>query len=190
MAAIHLNMTFKTLDQLNRLEEMAIFDALTGVFNRRKFDIQLSHEVSRTRRNPEATLSCGFIDLDNFKQINDSFGHQVGDTVLKVVAQAISETLRDYDICARYGGDEFVMLLPDHDTLSGNSLETIGLRILEKTHALRVPLHPQLRISVSIGIATQNSETVEASALLKLTDEALYAAKRAGKNCLHIHSGN
>ncbi|ATX79613.1 diguanylate cyclase (GGDEF) domain-containing protein [Mariprofundus aestuarium] len=186
MASAHLNMTFKTLDHLHKLEEMAIFDALTGVFNRRKFDMQLHHEVSRIKRTRNGTLSCGFIDLDDFKQINDTYGHGVGDLVLTHIAQCIESSLRDYDICARYGGDEFVILIPADDAIEGDGLELIGMRILEKVSRFRLEKHPEIRASVSIGICTQSSETVDAVSLMKLADDALYQAKKSGKGCLRI----
>ncbi|ATX82030.1 diguanylate cyclase (GGDEF) domain-containing protein [Mariprofundus ferrinatatus] len=186
LASIHLNMTFKTLDHLHTLEEMAIFDGLTGVFNRRKFDMQLYHEVSRTKRTRNGTLSCGFIDLDNFKHINDTYGHQVGDQVLKHISDSIRESLRDYDTCARYGGDEFVMLIPSDNGIEGSGLEAIGMRILEKVSKLRLANHPKLRAGVSIGICTQSCETVDAEGILKQADEALYMAKKAGKGCMRI----
>lgn len=186
MASTHLNMTFKTLDHLQKLEEMAIFDALTGVFNRRKFDMQLHHEVNRTKRTRHGTLSCGFIDLDDFKQINDTYGHAIGDQVLKQIAICIESSIRDYDICARYGGDEFVIIIPTDDAIEGESLEVIGMRILEKVSKIKIANHPEIRSSVSIGICTQSSETVDPEKLMKLADEALYEAKKGGKGCLRI----
>ena len=186
MASTHLNMTFKTLNHLQKLEEMAIFDALTGVFNRRKFDMQLSHEVNRTKRTRHGTLSCGFIDLDDFKHINDTYGHGVGDEVLKHIAQCIESSIRDYDICARYGGDEFVILVPTDDAIEGEGLEVIGMRILEKVSKLHLVNHPEVKASVSIGICTQSSETVDAEKLMKQADDALYQAKKGGKGCLRI----
>lgn len=155
MASAHLNMTSKTLNHLQKLEEMAIFDALTGVFNRRKFDMQLSNEINRTKRTRRGTLSCGFIDLDDFKQINDVYGHGVGDEVLKHIAQCIESSIRDYDICARYGGDEFVILVPTDDATAGEGLEVIVMRILEKVSKFQLVNHPEVKASVSIGICTQ-----------------------------------
>nr|WP_255461314.1 GGDEF domain-containing protein [Mariprofundus sp. NF] len=165
---------------------MAIFDALTGVFNRRKFDMQLSHEVNRTKRTRHGTLSCGFIDLDDFKHINDTYGHGVGDEVLKHIAQCIESSIRDYDICARYGGDEFVILVPTDDAIEGEGLEVIGMRILEKVSKLHLVNHPEVKASVSIGICTQSGETVDAEKLMKQADDALYQAKKGGKGCLRI----
>ncbi|GAV20281.1 diguanylate cyclase [Mariprofundus micogutta] len=186
MASVHLNMTFKTLDHFQQLEEMAIFDALTGVFNRRKFDMQLHQEVSRIKRMKNGTLTCGFIDLDDFKQINDTYGHQTGDLVLKHIATSIESCIRDYDLCARYGGDEFVILLPSDDAMQGSCLERIGMRILEKVANFDLVNAPEIKTSVSIGLVTQSGETAHAETLLKKADEALYEAKKSGKGCLRI----
>jgi len=186
MASAHLNMAFKTLDHFQQLEAMAIFDSLTGVFNRRKFDMQLLQEVSRIKRTESGSLSCGFIDLDNFKQINDCHGHQVGDLVLKHIAKSIEGCIREYDLCARYGGDEFVILIPDD--ADGTDLEDLGMRILEKVSNFQLVNEPALKVGVSIGIVTQSGETLDASSLLKQADEALYQAKNSGKGCLRIYS--
>lgn len=187
MASVHLNMTFKTLDHFQQLEEMAIFDALTGVFNRRKFDMQLHQEVNRIKRMKHGTLSCAFIDLDDFKCINDTYGHQLGDLVLKHVAASIESCIRDYDLCARYGGDEFVILMPSDDPITDSCIEHIGMRILEKVSKLHLLNYPEMKVSISIGVATQPGETADAESLLKKADIALYQAKEAGKGCLRIH---
>ena len=186
MASVHLNMTYKTLDHLHKLEEMAIFDSLTGVFNRRKFDMQLQHEVSRTKRTHDGTLSCGFIDVDDFKHINDTYGHEIGDQILKLIAQAIESSIRDYDICARYGGDEFVILIPADDAMENEGLEVIGKRILQRVAQIRLANHPEIRTGVSVGICTQSSETVDSEKLMKEADDALYLSKKAGKGCMRI----
>ncbi|MDQ6998255.1 MAG: GGDEF domain-containing protein [Mariprofundus sp.] len=183
MSSVHLNMTFKTLEHFERLEEMAIFDSLTGVFNRRKFDMQLHQEISRIKRNQNGILSCGFIDLDNFKPINDTYGHPTGDLVLQHIARSIEGCLRDYDLCARYGGDEFVILAPADSA----NMEAVGLRILKQIAQFRLESEPELRISASIGIATQSSDQADAELLLKQADKALYQAKKSGKGCLIIH---
>jgi len=188
MASVHLNMTYKTLDHLHKLEKMAIFDSLTGVFNRRKFDMQLQHEVNRTKRTHDGTLSCGFIDVDDFKYINDNYGHEIGDQILKLIAEAIRNSIRDYDICARYGGDEFVILIPADDAMENEGLEVIGKRILEKVAHIRIANHPEIRTGVSVGICTQSSETVDSEKLMKQADDALYLSKKAGKGCLRILS--
>jgi len=188
MASIHLNMAAKTLDQYEHLESMAMLDALTGAFNRHYFDRKFKEEVSRIQRNNQAMLACAFIDIDDFKQINDNFGHQIGDKVLKEIASIIAFSIRDYDICARYGGDEFIVLLPAESAETHADLEKIGLRILNSIASIILPDAPSLTISASIGMASQSAETLVAKQLLSMADHAVYKAKEAGKACLHIHS--
>jgi len=188
MASIHLNMAVKTLDQYEQLEKMAIFDGLTGAYNRHYFKQKIKKEVSRIRRNPTATLACGFIDIDDFKRVNDGYGHQVGDIALKEITHAILRSIRDYDICARYGGDEFVILLPGDALEMQISLEEIGMRILKHVNEIHIEQAADLTISVSIGMALLSAQTLDSETLLKMADHAVYQAKEAGKNCLHIYS--
>lgn len=187
MSSVHLNTAAKTLQQYNQLEQMAINDGLTGLYNRRYFDRQLKQEISRIQRNKHSTLSCAFIDIDDFKHINDHYGHPIGDIVLKKIAHNILECVRDYDTCARYGGDEFIVLLPA-DSLSREHIEQVGLRMLKRIAEIRIDDAPELRTSISIGMATQSAETLNAKTLLKLADLAVYQAKEAGKNCLRLHA--
>jgi len=188
MVSIHLNMAIKILDQYAQLKNMAIFDGLTGAHNRHYFKQKIKKEVSRIRRSPTATLTCAFIDIDDFKQVNDSYGHQVGDIALKEITQAILKSIRDYDICARYGGDEFVVLLPGDAMDKHTHIENIGMRILQHVNNIQIAQAPELSISVSIGMSLQSSKTLDSDTLLRMADRAVYQAKESGKNCLHIHS--
>ncbi|MBL4774907.1 MAG: GGDEF domain-containing protein [Mariprofundus sp.] len=188
MTSIHLTTATKTLQQFKHLEDIATNDALTGIYNRRYFDQKLLEEVSRIQRSKLATLTCTFVDIDNFKQVNDNYGHQVGDIALKEIAKSIANSIRDYDTCARYGGDEFVILLPA-DSLEGlDHIEQVGLRMLKNIAEISIPEAPELSIAASIGMATQSSEILDGERLLKLADLAVYQAKEAGKDCLRIHS--
>ena len=169
-----------------RLRFLGLTDGLTGVNNRRFFDQRLVEEVARARR-AAAPLSCLFIDLDYFKRINDSYGHSVGDEVLKTVGRVIRSQLRTIDVVARYGGEEFVVLLSQTDNQA--ALE-VAERIRTNIHEWRFEARPGLRISltVSIGLATlavfpPELDIAHASnQLLERTDEALYQAKRSGRN--------
>ena len=100
MSSIHLNTAAKTLQQLTHLEKMAVNDSLTGMFNRRYFDQQLHKEVSHIQREKLGTLSCVFVDIDDFKEVNDNYGHQIGDTALKKIVSCISHCAREYEIPA------------------------------------------------------------------------------------------
>jgi len=188
MASIHLNMAAKTLDHYQKLESMAIHDGLTETYNRRYFDQKLKSEISRLQRSNHGTLTCIFIDIDDFKHVNDTYSHGVGDLVLKAVVNCISRSIRDYDICARYGGDEFVVLLPNDLPGEGAGIEKIGLRMLEYISAIKITDAPELKVSVSLGMATLSSETLDGEKLLNMADQAVYKAKEAGKHCLRIHT--
>ena len=162
------------------LREMAITDALTHLANRRYFNEQLARQFSQASRYDE-DLSCCMIDLDHYKEINDTLGHQLGDEVLKITAEEIQAALRDSDVAARYGGDEFVLLLPE--TSIEDALEVAGririrmARALQKDKRLRVP------ITVSIGVASLRRDTPQsAEGLVSMADRALYCAKDLGKD--------
>jgi len=186
MAATHLRLTMKALKGHQRLEAQAIHDALTGSYNRRYFDKRIEQEVARIKRLPDAQLSCMFFDLDHFKAINDLHGHQVGDKVLQVVSERIQHALRSYDTFARFGGDEFVALLPLDEGSKNNISEKIGRRILENIQSIRIANFPNIKITVSIGLATLNSkQVVDGEKLIQLADKALYKAKEQGRNCIH-----
>jgi len=159
---------------------------LTDSYNRRYFDNRLKQEVARIKRLPNAQLSCMFFDLDHFKAINDLHGHQVGDKVLQAVSERIQHALRSYDTFARFGGDEFVALLPLDKGSKNNISEKIGRRILENIQSIRIANFPNIKITVSIGLATLNSEqVVDGEKLIQLADKALYKAKEQGRNCIH-----
>lgn len=133
-------------------------------------------------------IACGFIDLDDFKLINDSCGHAAGDLVLKHIASSIESSIRDYDICARYGGDEFVILMPADSAMTAASLKAIGSRIMARVKTFSSDLTSGMKISVSIGLAMLPGKAATPDALLKLADQALYQAKHAGKGCMRIAS--
>jgi len=188
IASMHLDLTITTLASYRDLENMAIHDGLTGIFNRRYFDQKLSKEVSRIRRGQHEALTCAFIDVDDFKDVNDSYGHSIGDKVLRGIGGSISDAIRDYDICARYGGDEFVVLMPTNITEGDAHLEKIALRILKKIADIKISEAPSLNVSVSIGIAMQSAKMLNAQELLERADHAVYRAKKANKSCFRIHS--
>lgn len=165
-----------------RIEELAELDELTGSFNRRCIMRMLEDEVSRARRT-KAFCSIALIDLDWFKRINDTYGHPTGDEVLRTFAIAVFANIRGIDRFGRFGGEEFLLVLPDtsHDT---------AVRILERLRAIIADLDwralsPGMRVTLSAGIATlrpdENTDTILARA-----DRALYQAKARGRN--HIAS--
>ena len=159
-------------------------DPLTGINNRRFFDQRLQEEVSRAKRF-HTPLSCLFIDLDHFKRVNDNYGHQAGDAVLKQVSELLNDRLRNTDVLARYGGEEFVILLSH--THSKDAAE-IGEQIRERVDAAEftIPSGKTIHVTLSIGLATMTKEgnIHDENALVAAADQAVYAAKLSGRNKL------
>jgi diguanylate cyclase (GGDEF)-like protein len=161
------------------LHHLAITDPLTGVFNRRHFLILSEHELEHTRRSGQP-LSVLLLDIDYLKQVNDSFGHLVGDMLLQELCRRCQENLRSYDVFARYGGDEFIFLLPE----SGpeQSLGT-GDRLRMLLHQPMQIQGMSIQVSISLGIATSRGEDgLSIATLIERADQALYRAKRSGRN--------
>lgn len=166
-----------------RLEHIAHYDALTGVPNRVLLIDRLSQALARTRRDKRLMAVC-YLDLDGFKPVNDSFGHEAGDKVLIEVARRIGETIREEDTVARLGGDEFVVLLVG---LSAAEECTASLNRLLTAISRPVRIDDNsVSISASIGVALYPGDTADAETLLRHADQAMYTAKQAGKNCYHI----
>ncbi|HHB12461.1 MAG TPA: GGDEF domain-containing protein [Chromatiales bacterium] len=166
-----------------RAQRAAVLDPLTGLYNRAALDALLEREVARAHRYGGA-LSMLVIDLDHFKQINDTRGHQAGDRLLRAFARLLRTLMRKSDMAFRYGGDEFVVLLPNTD-LSG--ARVLAGRIASAMYG-EPPLPEIGRITASIGAATlQAAETPEA--LFKRADRALYRAKAQGRNRLCADRG-
>lgn len=160
----------------NRLETLANTDSLTGVSNRRAFLERAEQEFAEARRygNP---LSAVMIDIDRFKALNDRFGHATGDQVLQKVASTLAATLRKPDIFARWGGEEFVCLLPHTDS---DLARTAAERLRRAVEALKVA--PAAQVTVSIGVTSLIRSDDDIDGLIDRADQALYAAKRAGRN--------
>jgi diguanylate cyclase (GGDEF)-like protein/PAS domain S-box-containing protein len=162
-----------------RLRDLAVRDSLTGLFNRRYMEETLKRELSRAARDRTA-LSLVMIDIDRFKTLNDTYGHQAGDRVLKELAALLQSQMRGEDIACRYGGEEFVAILP------GASLRDAAQRAESWRRAfmaLRIPYEEQLLgCTLSMGIAEYPRHGLTGSELLFQADSALYMAKRAGRN--------
>jgi diguanylate cyclase (GGDEF)-like protein len=172
---------------LHHVEALASTDALTGLFNRRRFADVLRREFAVTRRYKN-TLSCLLLDLDHFKQVNDRFGHDAGDQVLKEVARRITGSLREVDLAARYGGEEFVILLPH---TSKTDATIVAERLLKNVRKQEFNFGGELvTVTVSIGCAGNSDvSTSNPDDLVKVADVALYEAKKAGRNRVVIYSG-
>jgi diguanylate cyclase (GGDEF)-like protein len=165
-----------------RVENLAATDSLTGLFNRRYFEGALGRELARADRN-SSSLALLLLDIDHFKSFNDTYGHAMGDLVLKKVATTLGRCLRQADVLARFGGEEFVVLLPQVSASGAlDSAERIRAS-LEKADIH--PGGPRKRVTVSVGMAMfpDNADSADgAASLLKAADEALYRAKDAGRN--------
>jgi diguanylate cyclase (GGDEF)-like protein len=168
------------------LKYIGLTDALTGVYNRRYMDRRLAEEIGRARRQGYS-IACMYIDVDHFKQVNDTHGHQAGDDVLREVASRIKDELRMSDALGRFGGEEFVVLLIDADLESAN-LVAQRIRAGVADQAFLLPEGEALPVTVSIGVAAlddaEGDDPIEdvASALVAQADQALYQAKQNGRN--------
>ncbi|XSG84930.1 MAG: DUF484 family protein [Methylohalobius sp. ZOD2] len=173
------------------LRRTSFIDTLTGVNNRRFFEQRLGEELGRAQRRNEP-IACLFLDIDHFKTVNDTYGHQTGDLVLAEVAAQIRSQLRSNDVLARYGGEEFVALLSTAD--ERRALE-VAERIRKRIETAQIVDHNEQPISVTLSIGVAEYAPTPSSALtetdkqrfLELADQALYHAKRAGRN--RVHSG-
>ncbi len=167
-------------ESLKKVEEMAATDALTGLYNRRHFGQALEHSFAEAIRYGK-DLSCVMIDLDSYKKLNDTYGHQVGDQLLMLAGKVITANKRTMDIAARYGGDEFVLLLPH---ASGEEAQAVAQRIREEfCRASATLLQRDAGVTMSIGIGSlKASRPAHADQLVAMADAALYSAKDAGRN--------
>ncbi len=163
----------------SQVQRLAITDELTGLYNYRHFFELAKNEFDRARRFGRP-LSAVLLDLDHFKQVNDTYGHAIGNQVLRVVAERFRYSLREIDILGRYGGEEFAALLPETD-LDGARNVTERLRRYVADHPVDTDRGP-LAITISLGVATLGKGCTDLDMLLEHADRALYAAKQAGRN--------
>ena len=166
--------------QLNtRLAHLAMVDELTDLPNRRAFFAQAAKEISRVQRN-QSPLSLLMLDLDEFKNINDTFGHLAGDLVLESFAKVLRDQIRNSDLAARMGGEEFSILLPDTD--SENAVISAE-RIRQAIEQADIQVNSQpVRLTVSIGVATYDQNSSDLESIIKRADDGLYQAKHQGRN--------
>lgn len=160
----------------HQLWDMSITDSLTGLYDRRYFKIRLMDESQRAERYNKF-LSIAMADLDNFKGINDTYGHAVGDQFLIAIGQYLQINVRNVDLVARYGGEEFIMFFPETDNVTAR---TLSERIRLGVSRIRIPSYPG--ITISFGIATYPNDSEDMSDLIRKADMAMYAAKQLGRN--------
>ncbi len=162
-----------------QIEEMGKIDYLTKVYNRGYFTDVGYREIAIAKRYDQS-LSAMIFDLDNFKEINDSHGHVVGDKVIYNSANTISSLIRDSDILARFGGDEFVLLLPHTNLVDA---ENLAKRIVQAVSTLNINTGiSEVKVTISVGVATLQPEYLNIENLIDAADKALYRAKQSGRN--------
>lgn len=167
-----------------RLRCLSISDDLTGVYNRRYFIEQAEKELSKAKRYGNI-FSIVLLDIDNFKSINDAYGHFGGDAVIKALALSCNQHLRSTDIFARYGGEEFVFLVPESDK---SDMHFFAERVRQRLEKIGVNYHGEdIYFTVSLGVKTFDVSIDSLELMLKKADAALYEAKRAGKNCVVVY---
>lgn len=158
---------------------LAFYDTLTGLPNRNLFNDRLSHALTNAQRN-QTGFAVMYIDVDNFKQVNDTQGHEAGDTVLREIASHLGKHLRESDTLARVGGDEFIAIL--ESTSEPDAIGRIAAKLLAACARFQSIHVRGQSVSVSIGISRYPNDAHEPEALLRLADEAMYRAKANGKN--------
>ena len=178
------SMSIAGLNLRTKLEGESIRDALSGLFNRRFMEVALERELHRaSRRN--VPLAVLMLDIDHFKMFNDSFGHEAGDAVLRDVAECFNRSVRSEDVVCRYGGEEFVIILPEMS-------EKLALERAEHIRQAVSNLHVHFKgqsvrkISISVGIAMYPNHAKNSNDLIRLADNALYEAKHAGRNQVQV----
>jgi diguanylate cyclase (GGDEF)-like protein len=159
---------------LERVREMAAIDALTGIANRRTFETTLAQDLARAARTGEH-VSLVMIDIDHFKRVNDSLGHQAGDEVLCEVARILATACREYDTAARYGGEEFAIILP-------GCAATEAVAMAERCRQAVAKIDTTTPLTASAGVATSSGHLSDRTLLIQAADRALYRAKRAGRD--------
>jgi diguanylate cyclase (GGDEF)-like protein len=179
LKSVELSQMNEELQRLTmELDKQAHEDPLTSLFNRRHFDKEIDREINRARRF-SGKMSVMMCDIDNFKKVNDTFSHQIGDEVLVKVAQILRDNVRNVDTVARYGGEEFVILFPE---ITAQESYSICDRLREMIEgAIWQDIHPELGITISMGICDDLS-LLDSTAMIDAADKKLYEAKRNGKN--------
>ena len=166
----------RRVTELNAYMTLAYRDALTGLRNRRYLEKRVAEEINRVGRESAQTFSLVLVDIDDFKQINDAHGHAVGDETLRWVAQFLESSVREHDVCCRFAGDEFVVILPQADR---HTAELLVERLRQRLD--RVQRWSGVSLGLSVGAATFDDDGRTLSALFERADERMYADKRRRK---------
>ena len=173
--ATHASLALRNAWLLEQVRTLAEMDALTGIANRRTFQNKLEEEIARSKRSGEP-VTLMMLDIDHFKKLNDTYGHQAGDETLKKVADILVGMCRDFDMAARYGGEEFAVILPG---CSSRDSLIVAERMRKE---LAAASEKRRKVSASAGVATFPNHASGSAALIKYADEALYESKRGGRD--------
>jgi diguanylate cyclase (GGDEF)-like protein len=171
------------------MRELSITDSLTGIFNRRHFNDRLVDEIQRSMRH-NLTFALAVADIDNFKAFNDAEGHLAGDSVLKAISNILQESLRSIDVLARFGGEEFALILPQTEKEEAYQIAERIRHNIKKYCPKFWKIYPEESITVSIGISVFPQDGKDARDLIKNADKALYIAKMQGKDRTVIASSH
>jgi diguanylate cyclase (GGDEF)-like protein/PAS domain S-box-containing protein len=175
----HVSIAIGQARLYDQVQRLAITDDLTGVPNRRRF-FELGEAEFRRAQRLGTPLCAIMMDIDHFKQVNDQFGHAIGDQVLRVLAQRCRKQIRESDILGRYGGEEFGILLTDTDLASARNIAERLCHSIQQSPIRSA--HENIRLTISLGVAVATADTTNFISLLDDADHAMYAAKRAGRN--------
>lgn len=165
---------------ITKLNHLSTTDSLTGLLNRRALTDTLNHEIDRAQRY-DSDLSLLLCDVDKFKKINDTYGHAAGDRALQAVAESLKNTIRKADILGRYGGDEFMIILPE-TSLDGAKNIAEKIRLFASESDVALPGKGRIRLTLSIGVAGCCTPLDDIDTLVSLADTALYTSKEGGRN--------
>ncbi len=166
------------------LEKLTNIDPLTGIYNRRYF-YNISKELIALSKRENRELSLAMVDIDDFKQINDTYGHDVGDDILKLLVEKVNDNIRESDIFMRFGGEEFIIILPNTSSQQANVVMEKVRSVINHQKFLN-----DISFTVSIGISNYKKEDKDVESLFKRADLALYSAKNSGKNRVNIYHLN
>jgi diguanylate cyclase (GGDEF)-like protein len=177
----HIHSALSNARKYDHMRRQVITDHLTGLYNRRYF-MEQAEEVLRKSLRENQTMSVVMIDIDHFKRFNDDFGHETGDKVLQIVSGAMRQHVRKDDICSRYGGEEFALLLPDALGEPAAFMANRLRKTLADTRYTGLGLARDVAITISMGVATCPRDATDVTTLIDLSDKALYTAKANGRN--------
>jgi len=183
-AASQIALSLASLQLRETLREQSIRDPLTGLFNRRFLEESLERELQLAARRKQS-VAVLFLDLDHFKKFNDTFGHDAGDMVLQSLADMFRNFFRSSDICCRYGGEEFAIVLPD-SSAEDAVIRADGLRAAVKNMRLQYKKQTLGSLTLSVGIAVFPEHCSTAIELLKIADECLYESKARGRDIVTL----